>query len=532
MSQFPNGAPNFYGYGPSYGGYGFGAPWLNQQVESEKLPAKPPQGVSEVMAEEYAWSQQSGPWGPYVGPGLMMGGAVLGAWGGAGFVAPLRGLYQTYRWMDLHPTLARVKANYEAAIVPQPVEFVAKNGDEQDPMLGFVKSVFTPQLVWKLKQGCMSAPSMGWQGWEVIWGRDGGKYVYDRFDELWPDGLRICKYQDGPLVGQFAGILPRSGNVDQRLTEQKSLVVNVNARNGNLYGWSYHEAAYEDWVTDNQVRVDEFKLRLKVSEVIPIMKYPPGTSDICAGPGQPVVKKNNFLVAQDMIQNLAQGGGVALQNVRYEQADIQRNPKLAEVGLWQLDFYDAGTLAPAITGYSDKHNELDKRLVRAWRQSERAVLESTGGASRADSETHGSSDDKQVEYLDACFVYQLQSLVDNLVIANGGKKGDVQIRNKPFFDSEQQAAQTVINTGLQSPVVAPSLQKMVDFDALAKKAGVPTIEGASWKSLMQQADQQAQEQHDAQIEQMKQPKVLPGAQPTPGQNGGGRMAKAPTGANN
>jgi hypothetical protein len=513
--------PSYVGWQTGGSGFGYyGSPWLNEPVEDEKLPTRPELGVSEPMQQEYAWQQATGPFGPYGGtlPGLAMGGVVLGSWGGAGFVAPARGRYQTYRWMDLHPTIAKIKANYEAAIAAQPVEFKAKNGDDEDPMLDFVKNVFTTNLVWNFKQAAGDQVlSMGWQWWEKVWARDGGKYVFDRLDDCWPDGAKICKYQDGPKIGQFAGIMPRQGW--DHLDERKSCIVNINARNNNLYGLSYNESAYDDWVTDNQVRVDEFKLRLKVSEVIPIMKYPPGKTTVVKN-GE-TTEKNNFLVAKDMIANLAQGGGVALQNIRYEPADVQRNPKLAELGLWQLDFYDAGTLAPAINGYIDKHDHLDKRLIRAWRQSERANVESGGGASRADSETHGDTDQNQIAYVDACIVYQMQAIVDDLVMVNGGQAGDVIIAPKPMFDEEQQNSRTVMAAMMASPVFGPPLMRVLDVDDFIKKAGYATIEGSDWSSVLDEQDQQQQEQNKAQLAVMK----AKAASTAPAANGNGnRMA--------
>jgi hypothetical protein len=61
--------------------------------------------------------------------------------------------------------------------------------------------------------------------------------------------VTVCKYK---LGGAFAG-LTYTG-VENRLDERKSWIFTLDGWGGNLYGQSYHEAAYDAWCDWNRAR--------------------------------------------------------------------------------------------------------------------------------------------------------------------------------------------------------------------------------------------------------------------------------------
>jgi hypothetical protein len=95
-----------------------------------------------------------------------------------GWTPPARGLYSTYRAMDLQPTLARARGHYYGRIVSskwdiRPPENLpgpaAKRRAEK------AAATFAP-LRREFIGECLRSLSLGWRGGEIVWQPRDGRY--------------------------------------------------------------------------------------------------------------------------------------------------------------------------------------------------------------------------------------------------------------------------------------------------------------------------------------------------------------------
>jgi hypothetical protein len=390
-------------------------------------------------------------------------GAVMNWDGSGGWTPPVRGLYSTYRAMDLQPTLARARGHYYGRIVSSKWDFRPpdqKPGPAAKRRADKAAAVFGPLRREFIGENLRSL-SLGWRGGEIVWQPRDGRLDVVGLPASEPDGLVICKYK---LGGAFAGLT--YNGADERLDERKSWVFTLDGWGGNLYGQSYHDAAYDsycDWLRGRWTRSG---IGRKLAGILPVLKYPPGQTEVGG------VLKDNAEIARQILASLGLGNGVAVPSLAYDQADVAANPELAKVTLWQLDFMDAGNLAQATEGVVGGHEYDDKQLCRAWRLSERTLVEATTAGSRADSEVQSEGDVLQLEYVDDEIAGQFsEGVLDAWLVINFGEdaRGSVVVRPAPLADRKRAVytkwVDGLLASSLANKVIAAADNKAV-FDHL------------------------------------------------------------------
>jgi hypothetical protein len=166
---------------------------------------------------------------------------------------------------------------------------------------------------------------------------------------------------------------------------------------------------------------------------------------------------------------------VALPSIAYDQADVLSNPDLAKVSLWNLEFMDAGNLAPATAGVVGGQEYDDKQLCRAWRLSERTLVEATTAGSRADSEVQSEGDVLQLEYVDDEIAGQFtEGVLDTWLAVNFGEdaRGSVIVRPAPLQDRKR-AVYTAWVTGLMASSLANKVIAAADNKAVFDHLEIP-----------------------------------------------------------
>lgn len=452
---------------------------------------------------------EASPGSNYAGPVVSFLGAAM-VWGGeaGGWLQPPRRSYSTYRQMDLHPMLAKLRSAYDRLRWGE-YEWKKRDDAVSDARLKEVKENFAP-LRYGLVSECLRALVYGWRGGQKVWERDGGAFILDDLIFYEPDRLNICNYEGRPHA--FAGLVWDDDKAN-RLPPNKSFLFTINGEGGNLYGESYYEAAYDSWASWNRARWDRINLVKKLSGIVPVMKYPHGKSKIDVNG----TEKSNREIALEMLASLKMGMGSAVPNSQYSPDKLQADPNLVKLPTWELEFLDAGNHSPAIMGVVGGQDYDDKSMCRAMRLSERAQIEAVTAGSRADSETHGDTDVSQLESIGGMIAHAFNAqCVDEYLLINHGPEavGEVYAVQPPLTDRKTAVFREYGKAVQAHPVYGKVLVENTDNEAVFGHLGVPVSKdlNEAFKTAGAEADARQEEERRAKIDGMK-------AAPQPGSNG-------------
>lgn len=395
-------------------------------------------------------------------------------WDGHHWTAPPLGPWSTFRLMDRNPTLARARGYYYGKLVSSRWEYQKRNDSIPETWVDAARETFEP-IRREVIGECLRGLTYGHRSFEKVWEvRDGG-FTLGAMDAFEPDGLMVWKYK---ATGRFAGI--GYGQAESRLDEHKSWVFTLDGWGGDLIGSSYHVAAYDSWCDWNSSRWNRIGVGRKLAGILPVLKYPPGDTVVNG------LTTDNGDVARQILASLGLGRGVAMPSLAVDQQEAINNPELAKTSLWQLEFMDAGSYSSATAGIIGAQEYDDKQLCRAWRLSERTLVEATTAGSRADSETHSAGDTLQLEYIDDEIAGQFnEGVVDDWArLKFGARPGDVFIKPVPLSDPALQFKQEVAKLFLGSPTAGPQTQANVELRALLESVELPLVPEGSVPEVM------------------------------------------------
>jgi hypothetical protein len=410
-------------------------------------------------------------WGGAFGPLVNFAGAFM-QWTGEGFTPPPRSAWSTYRLMDLHPTLAKCRATYYGRLLSSKWDWKKREDSVSDRWLKAVKEQFDP-LRHRVIGEALRALTFGHRGFQKVWGTDGGRLVIEDLIAYEPEEVAVCHVEGRPH--EFGGLAFNHDKTDV-LRPNKAWLFNIDGWGGNLNGAPYHDAAYDVWCDWNRGRWARIGVGKKLSGILPILKFPPGTSNVSTESGQGSGTVENDQIARQILAALGLGNGVAIPSFGFENDEIANEPALAKATPWDLDFYDAGSHSTATGGIVGAQEYDDKQLCRAWRLSERALIEATTSGSRADSEQHTETDVLQLEAVDNEIARQFSAgVVDDYLVLNYGEKarGAITCEPTPLADKKSAVYLKHVEAVNADPVMGPVFRKSVDTFAVCEHLGIP-----------------------------------------------------------
>lgn len=407
---------------------------------------------------------------------IMMAGGLYGWSASSGFqyIPPLFGNFNTYRLLSKQPTINLALSFFCDQIRTTSIRFAKRDDAVSDAWLQLIIDQVQPQLQMILA-ACLESVPMGFKPFEKVWSlRD--KFYWCELRPMIQDYTQIWISAQNTL---FAG-LSYFGE-EHIIPPNKCLVISNEFEKGP-YGISALDRAYDPYVSWQRTRVDQRKLRDKLSGILPILKYPPGKQPDNPDTGE--IGLDNSVIAQMILDQIGRGAAVSLPSVQFSANQIAQQPKLASTSLWELDFYDAGTLAPAQIGNLQDLQYDDALFFRALKLPERAGQAGRhGGGTNAESETQTESSVFSKEATAADIAYQLtcgnpffgvRGLIDDILIYNFGQKakGSVLMTFAPMSDYKLKYKADILKQALSqdTPAIRQFFES-IDVNVLASDFG-------------------------------------------------------------
>jgi hypothetical protein len=366
-------------------------------------------------------------------PIMIAGG--LYAWSGNNFeyIPPAFGNYNTYRLIGKQPTVYQASGLFVDPIISATVSVEKREGEDvPDDWVDLVKRQVLPNIS-MVVEACAVGRFQGWQPFEKCWTiNDDGEYVC----MLRPMLVDYSRPYISRETGMFTGMA--YGSSENILPPNKCISITHKPYLG-IFGDAAYDVLYEPFNAWHRARMDQRKLRDKLSGILPILYFPPGK--------QPDGRDNRD-IAMEILRHVGRGGAVSMPSAQFDPALIAREPRLAAASLWNLTFYDAGTLAPAQTGLIDELQYNDALFFRGIGLPERSgQAGKKGGGTNADAETQSENAVLSIENWAASIAVQLSGgnpffgvpgWVDDILRYNVGPKavGKVILKFQPLADAK------------------------------------------------------------------------------------------------
>lgn len=346
--------------------------WLARLTGNSAIkgnPAKPPQG------EESKKQVTPGPtFGPVSGiPGIA-----------GGLPKPHDRTIQTWRLMRAQPTIALSRAIATGPIRSAEYAVESEDGVAED-RTDFVDETMKP--LWRdLMRNLIYGLDYGWQGFEKVYGVDGGRQVITKLKMLLPDITYVLLDKE---TGQFMGVSNGkkmmgygfNAGAGVVLPPEKVFWYSHNKEGDYWYGESVMERARADYNRWNAMMVKAEQYYTTIAGAIPILEYPEGES-VSAG-GSTI---NNYQIALQILQSLKNALGVAVPGMEaaYYDAITKQGIDPTKISAWKLNMFEAKSRhGPEFeAGLTAR----EKGMIRSWLLPERAVAEGIHGT-KAEAET-------------------------------------------------------------------------------------------------------------------------------------------------
>lgn len=428
---------------------------INRFVQPPRM-----EGPNSVMSSLALASSQDGMSAMYDASGpfipLMIAGGLYGWSAGSGFqfIPPTFGNFNTYRLLQLQPTINLALSFFCDQIRTTRFRLQKRDKNVPDLWLQLVTAMLMSQLQMILASSLESVP-MGFQPFEKVWSKVNWKGSTRFWCNLRPMIQDYTQIWVSSQTGLFAG-LSYFGE-DNILPPNKCLVISNEFHKGP-YGQAAMDRCYSTYVSWQQTRVDQRKLRDKLSGILPILYYPPGRQP--DDPDTGVKGMDNGDIAKMILDQIGRGQSVTLPSAQFSPVEIARQPKLASTSLWHMDFYDAGTLAPAQLGNIEDLQYDDTLFFRALKLPERAGQAGRhGGGTNAESETMTESSVFSKEACAADIAFQLTSgnpffgvmgLIDDILRYNFGEDsvGAIYASFSPMADAKLKYKSDILKQAL------------------------------------------------------------------------------------
>jgi hypothetical protein len=391
----------------------------------------------------------------------------LAAYPGAPELTP-----QVCRWMDADPALTMSRAAMTAPIRSADKSYEAREGTP-DEVVKFIQSVFDPLLPEYVYEA-LDSPSMGWSGFEKVWGRRDGRWIIADLKPLDQVENSILVYKAG---GDFAGIRTRGiDNQQLDLDPLYSFVCSCDARKRYYYGRPWHANAVATWWRKKCAFEELERLNKKASGIQPTGYYPPADDE--------AANHTNENKMREIVNAKMRGEGVLFPNLTGDlgadlAADYRNVKGLAETAMWRVEIEDFGNQAPAAESILNQIRMFNADLSRAWHVPERAVQEGQHGT-KAEAGVHGDIALTVAELLygDICTALN-KGAVNDVLVKNYGEaaRDSVQIKPGKLTDVWAGTDLALLNGLIANADTLMALVEVVDWDALLTRRGVPKVKG-------------------------------------------------------
>lgn len=344
---------------------------------------------------------------------------------------------------------------------------------EGDPAVRWVKDNILP-LRRNVIREAVRCVDFGWQPFGIRWDIRDGKYVPEP-RPLLPDATVVLQDKNG----RFAGV-ENDGEKGEpvKLNDLESWAPSLDGEAGYAYGRSRLEnlrtTAWAPWL-NTAMRMRE--MEAKLSGIIPIVSHAPNGYQDDDG-----TYVNYADGANTVLQELPQGRGVRLEALFDPREIIEKAPELADklskLKVIDVDFYDAGSVSPAVTGIISLLEYWDKQLFRGMLRPERAGLEAVAAGSRADSEQHTETGAADSEAIDADLTQSFdEHVVRTALRLNFGeaKARKIHVISTPLLKWKQQVFREMLGRLASIPEIAVDVWNYLDRPAMFSQLSLPTL---------------------------------------------------------
>jgi len=379
------------------------------------------------------------------------------------FIGKTNRSYEVYRIMRRHPTIAIARACATAPILASKWSVEADDGVSDD----YVKFIDEQiSSIWDayIKNSIFSL-DYGFQVFEKIFAvnEDTGLIGIGKIKPLMPD---LTKFVVDKKTGELKGV--RNNAVELKTSD---VIVLVNDKEGdNYYGNSRMENCWEAWKRWKEIDGKFQTYITKVSNVIPMIEYPPGESRDVTG-----ATVDNFKIAQSVLRELGKGAGIAMPNTLAEYvSELSRlGGNVKDMRAWNIDFLEVGSSHGS--EYETMMDKYERLMIRGWLVPERAISEGKFGT-KAEAETHAD-----IALLITNLVYRSiisvlnEQLVNDLVRYNFGDDyvGKIKVIGSELDKDQQEFYREILKGVLTNPNNVDLLIQWLDVDALVDVAGLP-----------------------------------------------------------
>lgn len=456
-------------------------------------------------------------------------------WEFPGYGDPLPPTYNTYRHLLLDSTVQLARAQLMGPIRSIEWDLEGDEGVAQD-RIKFLADMLRP-LRNALVREALRALDYGMAPFEVVWDRKQGKWVIVQFKPLLVDITDVVIDRRGNFAGLFQprtafGFLQEAPQEDVYLPTNRSMIFTYNGEAGNWYGRPLLEnvrVAVSNWLHEN---TNAGRLSNRATGVFAVIKFPPGTGLDEMGN---VVKRINQATAigEKLIDSAGQGF-VCLENYVGMNikgiVDAASLAKLAEASMWHVDIVDFGNVGSNLDSLLKNKEYLDKLKVRGYLIPERAILESTGGGTKAESEVQGSSGFLNAQLIAGDLIEAVNDELDDVIEFNWGfeARGTIRIKN-PLLESKQtEIDKMILDRSFTNPRILDHMWRNYDVPRVWSRRGLPKRPAVLPESEGIMQDEQKKLDHEMALAKTKLPSNGAGGGKPPGSGRGDGTAKRKT----
>ncbi len=383
---------------------------------------------------------------------------------GFGTIGPFSvAAYKRYRQMRNNPNVALARAIFMGPIKSANWSYeVQENGD--DTMRQFVEEQLDPLRYWIL-HNTLFGLDYGHADFEKVWAIVEGRLGYRKLKPLRVENTEILIDKD---TGSFLGLK----NNSTELMPADTFHWTYDMEAGNFYGRSWFENIKNEWSAWNQTRERLGKYLFKVAGTIPIMRYPPGTAKDESG-----VEQDNYKHAQNVLAQLGQGHGVAMQHTlaSWAQEALRQGVDVTKLMAWSIEFLE--TKGRHGTEFVESMRHFERQIFRGLLVPERVATEGEHGT-KAESGVHADiALQNSQEVLDDVIRHVNWYLVDPLLAVNwgAGAVGGVVVKAEPLVDHKRALIEKLV-TQVLAPQNADLFARWLSVDGMLDVLGLPKMD--------------------------------------------------------
>lgn len=382
--------------------------------------------------------------------------------------------YKVYRDMRLDSTIWMARGLSTLPFVDAGWSVEATSG-APDGAKDLIRNMFEPLRQRFVKTALEGCCDYGYAAFEKIFTVSDDHYI--TLKALKPLLQTLTDILVDPVTGEFEGFRQTSlyGAPQENTVERENaLLINIDVEGTDWYGMPLMAVAREAYEAYLVAEEKASRYDAKMAGSFWRVGYPPGVTPVAWDEnGNPTEHKDNFLIAKELVNTLAQSGAVAhpTQIAPYADSSTPNAPDA-----WQVELMsDKGNSSENFVG---RERYLDARKVRAFFLPERSVLEGQFGT-KAEAEKHADFAITALEVRYALVVAALnRGAVDQVLELNYGKgyDGTVYLMPTPLADQNKSFIREIYASLLQAPASDGRPEHAhVDTTQIRDQLGVPSI---------------------------------------------------------